>query len=74
MRHRISINDYIWVCPSVGWSVGRSVGWLVRNAFFLIAKMNFFLHVCHQGAPGTSQECKIASLQEGMSVGLSVYL
>ena len=33
-----------------------------------------FLHVCHQGGPGTSQKCIIASLQEGMAVGLSVYL
>jgi len=36
--------------------------------------MMVFLHVCHQGGPETSQKCRIASLQEGMSVGPSVYL
>jgi hypothetical protein len=54
------------VRPSVRPSVG--------NAFFLMAKMKVFLHVCHQGGPGTSQKCRIASLQGGLSVGPSVYL
>ena len=57
------------VRPSVGWLVGRSV-----TRFFLIAKMKVFLHVCHQGGPGTSQKCRITSLKEGLSVGPSVYL
>ena len=35
--------------------------------------MKVFLHVCHQGGLVTSQTCRIASLQGGMSVGLSVY-
>ena len=35
--------------------------------------MNIFLHVCHQGGPGTSQKCRIAYIEEGMSVGWSVY-
>ena len=37
------------------------------------AKMKVFLHVCHQGAPRTSQKGRIASLPEGISVGPSVY-
>ena len=64
MRPRISIRGP--VRPSVGPSVG--------NAFFLITKMKVFLHDRHQGGPGTSQKCRIASLQEGISVGPSVYL
>ena len=43
------------------------------NAFFQNAKMKVFLHVCHQEGPGTSQKCRIASLQEGRTVGPSVY-
>ena len=72
MRPLISIRGS--VRPSVGPSVPRSVGPLVRNAFFFINCKNedFFLHVCDQGGPGTSQKCRIASLQEGMSVGLSL--
>ena len=65
-----STHLYKRVCPSVG----RSVGPLVGDAFFSIAKMKIFLHVCHQGGPGTSQKCRITSLQEGMSVGPSVNL
>ena len=49
-----SSHLYNRACPSVGRSVG--------NAFFLIAKMTVFLHVCHQGGPGISQKCRIASL------------
>ena len=37
-------------------------------------EMKVFLHVCHRGGPGASQKCRIASQQEGMSVGPSVYL
>ena len=33
----------------------------------------FFSRVCHQEGPGTSQKCRIASLQEGRTVGPSVY-
>ena len=60
------------VRPSVGPSVGRSVRQSVMR--FFIAKMKVFLHVYHQDGPGTSQKCRIASLQEGRTVGPSVYL
>ena len=63
-----SSHLYKRVCPSVG----PSVGWLV--AFFLIAKMKVFLHVCHQGGPGTTQKCRLASPLEGLTVGTSVHL
>ena len=46
---------------------------MVGNAFFRIAKMKVFLHVCHHEGPGTSQKCITAYLQEGRSVGPSVY-
>ena len=38
------------------------------------ASLGLVLHVCRQGGPGTLQKCRIASLQEGMSVGPSVYI
>ena len=61
---------YISGCPSVGPSVGRSV----RNQFFFQnSKMKVFCHVCHQGGPGTSQKCRITPLQEGLSVGPSIF-
>ena len=60
-----SSHLYKRVCPSVGGSVIR---------FFLLQKIKVFLHVCHQGVPGTSQKCRIASLQIGMSVDPSVCL
>ena len=67
-----SLTRYVFR-GSVRPSVRPSVGGSVRNAFFFsIPKMKVFLHVCHQEGPGTSQKCKIASLQVGMSVGPSI--
>ena len=71
---------------SVGWLVRRFIRnanlWRAvtrrQTTYFvytnlLFSVQQFFLHLCHQGGPGTSQKCRIASLQEGMSVGPSVY-
>ena len=54
---------YERVYPLVRTSVRPSVGPSV-SSYFQNIKMKVFLHVYHQGGPGTSPKCRIASLQE----------